>query len=217
MNNSFKKFFVLFILFVFPIVIYLFFASGKNNFALLPVLTKEVNEIQQWTTLTGESVQFEDRITVLGFWGGDLSNKKGDALNLNQKIYKRFYQFQDFQFVMVLREGRQTQVEILKEELKAGVGTDLIKWRFIFGSDDQIRTLFESLKAPLQLNSEKSLPYVFIIDKERNLRGRDDDEDLGTLFGFNAESVAEINNKMVDDIKVILAEYRRALKKYNKE
>ena len=113
MNNSFKKFFVLFILFGFPIVIYLFFASGKNNFALLPVLTKEVNEIQQWTTLTGESVQFEDRITVLGFWGGDLSNKKGDALNLNQKIYKRFYQFQDFQFVMGLREGRQTQVEIL--------------------------------------------------------------------------------------------------------
>ena len=26
----------------------------------------------------------------------------------------------------------------------------------------------------------------------------------------------EINNKMVDDIKVILAEYRRAWKKYNK-
>ena len=106
---------------------------------------------------------------------------------------------------------------MLKEELKTGVGTDLIKWRFIFGSDDQIRTLFESLKAPLQLTSEKSLPYVFIIDKERNLRGRDDDEDVGTLFGFNAESVAEINNKMVDDIKVILAEYRRAWKKYNKE
>ena len=217
MRKSLKKFFVLFILFVFPIVIYLFFASGKNNFALLPILTNEVKEIRQWTTLSGESVQFEDRITVLGFWGGDLSSKKGDALNLNQKIYKRFYQFQDFQFVIVLREGLQTQVEMLKEELKTGVGTDLIKWRFIFGSDDQIRTLFESLKAPLQLTSEKSLPYVFIIDKERNLRGRDDDEDVGTLFGFNAESVAEINNKMVDDIKVILAEYRRAWKKYNKE
>ena len=217
MIKSYKKFFVLFILFVFPIVIYLFFASGKNNFAILPTLTNKVNEIKQWTTLSGESVQFEDRITVLGFWGGDLSSKKGDALNLNQKIYKRFYQFQDFQFVIVLREGLQTQVEMLKEELKTGVGTDLIKWRFIFGSDDQIRTLFESLKAPLQLTSEKSLPYVFIIDKERNLRGRDDDEDVGTLFGFNAESVAEINNKMVDDIKVILAEYRRAWKKYNKE
>ena len=112
MSKDFKKYFVLFILFIFPIVIYLFFASGKNNFALLPVLTKEVNEIQQWTTLSGESVQFKDRITVLGFWGGNLSNKKGDALNLNQKIYKRFYQFQDFQFVMVLRNGQQIQVEI---------------------------------------------------------------------------------------------------------
>lgn len=217
MSKDFKKYFVLFILFIFPIVIYLFFASGKNNFALLPVLTKEVNEIQQWTTLSGESVQFKDRITILGFWGGKLSNKKGDALNFNQKIYKRFYQFQDFQFVMVLRNGQQIQVEMLKEELKSGVGTDLVKWRFIFGTDEQIGTLFESLKTSLELTSEKSLPYVFIIDKEGNLRGRDDDEDVGTLFGFNAQSVAEINNKMVDDIKVILAEYRRAWKKYNKE
>jgi hypothetical protein len=47
------------------------------------------------------------------------------------------------------------------------------------------------------------------------LRGRDDDEDVGTLFGYNASSVAELNNKMTDDVKVILAEYRLALKKNN--
>ena len=216
MSKSFKKYFVLFILFIFPIVIYLFFASGKNNFALLPVLTTGVDEIDRWGTLSGEPVQLKDRITVLGFWGSDLSDKKGDALNLNQKIYRRFYQFIDFQFVMVLKQGQQDQVELLKQELKSGVGTDLIKWRFVFGSDDQIARLFKSFKTPLQLTAKKSLPYVFIIDKERNLRGRDDDEDEGTLFGFNAQSVAEINNKMVDDIKVILAEYRRAWKKYNK-
>jgi hypothetical protein len=216
MSKSFKKYFVLFILFVFPIVIYLFFASGKNNFAILPVLTTGVDEAGQWETLSGEPVQLQDRITVLGFWGADLSDKKGDALNLNQKIYKRFYQFKDFQFVMVLQQGQQDQVELLKQELKSGVGTDLIKWRFVFGGDDQILSLFKSLKTPLQLTAKNSLPYVFIIDKERNLRGRDDDEDEGNLFGFNAQSVAEINNKMVDDIKVILAEYRRAWKKYNK-
>ena len=216
MSKSFKKYFVLFILFIFPIVIYLFFASGKNNFALLPILTAGVDEIDHWGTLSGEPVQLKDRITVLGFWGSDLFDKKGDALNLNQKIYRRFYQFIDFQFVMVLKKGQQDQVELLKQELKSGVGTDLIKWRFVFGSDDQIARLFKSFKTPLLLNAKKSLPYVFIIDKERNLRGRDDDEDEGTLFGFNAQSVAEINNKMVDDIKVILAEYRRAWKKYNK-
>ena len=116
---------------------------------------------------------------------------------------------------MVLQQGQQDQVELLKQELKSGVGTDLIKWRFVFGGDDQILSLFKSLKTPLQLTAKNSLPYVFIIDKERNLRGRDDDYE-GTLFGFNAQSVAEMNNKMVDDIKVILAEYRRAWKKYNK-
>lgn len=215
MSKAFKKYAVLSVLFIFPIVIYLFFASGKNNFALLPTLTPDVDELSQLETLNGEPVQLDRRITVLGFWGEDLINKKGDALNLNQKIYKRFYQFKDFQFVMVVKNGRQTQVNELKNELKAGVGTDLVKWRFVFGSDDEIAALFESLDTPLSLTEKNSLPYVFIIDKERNLRGRDDDEKVGTLFGYNAQSVAEINNKMVDDIKVILAEYRRALKKYN--
>lgn len=215
MSQKTKKYFVLCILFIFPIVIYLFFASGKNNFALLPVLTENVNEIKNFKTLSGAKIQLEDKISILGFWGEDLSEKKGDALNLNQKIYKRFYQFNDFQFVMVLENGQQDQVNILKEELQEGVGTDLVKWRFLFGSSDEIQDLFDSLRTNLNLSQGKSSPYVFIIDKEVNLRGRDDDEDVGTLYGFNSQSVAEINNKMVDDVKVILAEYRRAWKKYN--
>ena len=76
MSKSFKKYFVLFILFVFPIVIYLFFASGKNNFALLPVLTSVVDDVHQWETLTGKSAQFKDSITVLGFWGRICQTKK---------------------------------------------------------------------------------------------------------------------------------------------
>ena len=215
MSQKTKKYFVLCILFIFPIVIYLFFASGKNNFALLPVLTEDVNEIKNFKTLSGEKIQLEDKISILGFWGEDLSEKKGDALNLNQKIYKRFYQFNDFQFVMVLENGQQDQVNTLKEELHEGAGTDLVKWRFAFGSPDEIQDLFDSLRTNLNLSQGKSSPYVFIIDKEVNLRGRDDDEDVGTLYGFNSQSVAEINNKMVDDVKVILAEYRRAWKKYN--
>jgi hypothetical protein len=215
MSQKTKKYFVLCILFIFPIVIYLFFASGKNNFALLPVLTENVNEIKNFKTLSGAKIQLEDKISILGFWGEDLSEKKGDALNLNQKIYKRFYQFNDFQFVMVLENGQQDQVNTLKEELQEGAGTDLVKWRFVFGSPDEIQDLFDSLRTNLNLSQGKSSPYVFIIDKEVNLRGRDDDEDVGTLYGFNSQSVAEINNKMVDDVKVILAEYRRAWKKYN--
>ena len=79
----------------------------------------------------------------------------------------------------------------------------------------QIRQLFRSLGTDLQLDEYLSTPYVFIIDKELNLRGRNDDEDTGVKYGFDATSVADINNKMEDDVKVILAEYRLALKNRN--
>ena len=52
---------------------------------------------------------------------------------------------------------------------------------------------------------------MFIIDKDGALRGRDDNENVG----YDARSVADVHNNMVDDVKVILAEYRLALKKYN--
>ena len=214
LSNNTKKYFVLIVLFVFPVFIYLFFASGKNNFALLPILTEDINEIKSWESLSGDIIKFEDNISILGFWGSDVINKKTEALNLNQKIYKRFYEFNDFQFVIVSLNGQEKEIEDLKMKLKEGIGTDLIKWKFIFGNSDEIKTLFNSLKTPFILTDSDSTPLVFIIDKEKNLRGRDDDE--GILFGFNTQSVAEINNKMVDDVKVILAEYRRALKKYNR-
>ena len=202
-----KKTFVLIVLFVLPIVAYLFFASGINNFGRLPTLTKNVDDVSQIDT----SITLNDNITILGFLGNDIDHKKGNAFNLNQKIYKRFYEFRDFQFVMVLPLGNEQKVERLKEEL--GGLTDISKWHFVFGTNEQVNKIFDGLKTDLSLDSNLATSYVFIIDKERNLRGRKEDEDEGTKYGFNTSSVADLNNKMEDDVKIILAEYRMALKK----
>ncbi|MDG2109248.1 MAG: hypothetical protein P8J71_04815 [Flavobacteriaceae bacterium] len=212
-KTDFKKKIVLGVLFIFPLLVYLFFASGKNNFAKLPVLTADIIEISKLDSLT--SIQFKEKITILGYWGGSLVDKKAEALNLNEKIYKRFYEFEDFQFVFLVSEKFSNEVDKLKNSLKEGVGTDLSKWNFINVSRNTIQTHFQSLKTPLKLSPEGSTPFVFIIDKNASLRGRNDDEDEGTLYGFDARSVAQINKKMIDDVKVILAEYRLALKIYN--
>jgi len=212
-RNEINKKIVLGILFIFPLLVYLFFASGKNNFAKLPVLTSGVSEIRDLDS--SSTIQFKDKITILGYWGGSLEEKKAEALNLNEKIYKRFYEFEDFQFVFLVNEAYGTQVEQLKNALKEGVGTDLSKWNFVTLTQETMRTHFSSLQTPLKLNEVASTPYVFIIDKDANLRGRNDDEDQGIVYGFDARSVAQINKKMIDDIKVILAEYRLALKIYN--
>ena len=212
MTKNFKKYLILGFLFFFPIFVYVFLSTGINNFAKLPVLTYSVNDI---VDLEGNlsKVSLRDNISIVGFWGGDIENKKSEALNLNQKIYKRFYEFQDFQFVFLYNFEESKAVEDLKLELISGVGTDLKKWNFIPTSQSIINDVFNSFKTNIELDENFSTPYVFIVDRDLSLRGRDDDEDTGMLFGFNSQSVAEINNKMVDDVKIILAEYRLALKK----
>ncbi|NAY92805.1 hypothetical protein GTQ34_12845 [Muricauda sp. JGD-17] len=204
-----KKVFVLVVLFVLPLVAYLFFASGVNNFGRLPVLTEQVPNLSD----IDENVRVDDKITILGFLGNQIALRKGNAFNLNQKIYKRFSDFKDFQVVMVVPKGYQKEAESLKKEL--GKLSEVDKWRFAYGSEEEIKSFYKGLKTNLELGEDLSTPYVFIIDKERNLRGRKDDEDEGVKYGFNTTSVAELNNKMEDDVKIILAEYRLALKKNN--
>ncbi len=208
-----KKYLVLGILFLLPITAYVFFASGKNNFATLPVLTPSVSELQDFKTLEGKPVQLKNHITVLGFFGSDLEAHRAYAYNLAHKIYSKNHEFNEFQFVILLPNGTEEQARKIETKLKEIAPTD--SWFFAFGSEENIRHVFNSLKSNLSLDANLSTPYVFIIDKEGNLRGRDDDEDEGVMYGFNSSTIAEINNKMSDDVKVLLAEYRRALKKYN--
>ena len=212
MTKNLKKYLILGFLFFFPIFVYVFLSTGINNFAKLPVLTQTVMDIEN---IEGNSanVSFKNKISVVAFWGGDVNNKKSEALNLNQKIYKRFYEFQDFQFVLLHDKSDNEAIEDLKSDLVSGVGTDLKNWNFISTTQSNIKMIFDSFKTNIDLDDSFSTPYVFIVDRNLSLRGRDDDEDIGMLFGFNSQSVAEINNKMVDDVKIILAEYRLALKK----
>jgi len=85
------------------------------------------------------------------------------------------------------------------------------KWNFIFLEPDSIIDIFNSLSTDVNLDYNYGSPYVYIIDKKLSQRGRNDDN--GIKFGYDSRSVADINNFMVDDVKIILAEYRLALKK----
>ena len=204
-----KKVLVLVVLFILPLVAYLFFASGVNNFGRLPILTEKVTDVSSLSS----NHTFKDKITILGFLGSDIEYVQGNVFNLNQKIYKRFYEFNDFQMIMIVPYGAEEKIEELKEEL--GQLADTKKWNFVFAESSRIETLFKGLKTNLSLDKNLGNPNVFIIDKDNNLRGRDDDEDEDVKYGFNTISVADLNNKMEDDVKVILAEYRLALKKNN--
>ncbi|SFB69162.1 hypothetical protein INR75_01805 [Zunongwangia sp. SCSIO 43204] len=208
-----KKFFVLTVLFALPIVAYLFFASGKNNFARLPILTENITDVSELSSYDDEPVYLQDHISVVAFFGEDLENLKGNTFNLDKKILEKYYGFDDFQFVIILPESARANAADFAKEFE-GI-TNAQEWKFVFGTPGEIQNVFESFDSPYQLSDKNYTPYVFIVDKSRNLRGRDDDEDDEILYGYDSRDIAELTNKMNDDVKVILAEYRLALKKNN--
>lgn len=208
-----KKFFVLAVLFLLPIVAYLFFASGVNNFARLPVLTNNVDDISHFKNQGDSAVTFQEKISVVAFFGNRPEDLKGNTFNLDQKILTKFYEFSDFQFVIILPEEAQQDAEEFSRDF--GGITNSSYWKFVYARPEEVRKVFESFETDLELDENLQTPYVFIVDKDKNLRGRTDDEDKGILYGYDSRSVSELNNKMNDDVKVILAEYRLALKKNN--
>jgi len=209
-----KKNLVLFVLFILPIVAYLFFASGINSFAKLPTITKSIPDINSWKTLEGKPVTLTGKISILGFIGEDVLKHKGNFFNLYEKIYARNKDFKDFQMVMILPEGTQQQVgELQKDLLKLGTQAG---WNFVFGSPDQITTFYSKLNLVGKLDAKLGTPNVYIIDKKRNLRGRKGHDKKGKpeyKEGYNTIFVSELYNQMTDDVKIILAEYRLALKR----
>jgi hypothetical protein len=206
-----KKNLVLFILFIFPIVAYLFFATGVNSFMFLPTVTKNVPDLMQWKSLDGETVTLNNKITILGFTGTEIGKNKGNYFNLNQKIYNKNRDFKDFQFVMVAPIGTENQVK----EVLRGLNdlTDTSKWLFVFADGQEIKNYYSALKLKNELDINYGTPKVFIIDKKRNLRGRKDKDEFKE--GYDASSHPDLYNEMTDDVKVILAEYRLALKRNN--
>jgi len=204
-----KKNIVLFVLFILPIVAYLFFASGVNSFTKLPTITPKVADFGDWKSLRGDAVRLDGKITVLGFSGTNLLANRGNLFNLNQKIYQRYHTFKDLQFVMLCPVGTEKDAQAVVDALKAF--TDVKQWNFVFATTSEIAAFHKQLNLKTGLDSEFGTPNVYILDKERNLRGRKEKEEYKE--GYDTFHPAELSNEMLDDFKILLYEYKAALKK----
>ena len=89
--------------------------------------------------------------------------------------------------------------------------TDVKNWNFVFASNEEIQKFYDQLHLKEKLNQNLGTSKVYIIDKERNLRGRKDKKEYKE--GYDTFHPSELSNEMLDDFKIILYEYRAALKK----
>lgn len=208
-----KKRVVLFLLFIFPLICFLILSTGTNNFTKLPVVKANLVDVSQIDAT--KKVHLKDFVTIVCFLGNDVTANKSGVFNLNEKIYKTFLDYKQFQILAIYPNEKEVEVAQLKEEI--GAFTDMQKWIFMASSKEEIEAFYDgfSFKEPLvNLASSK----VFLIDKDVNLRGRIKDADSkdGILYGYNMNSVSVLNGKLKDDVKVLYYEYYAAFKDKNK-
>jgi hypothetical protein len=211
-QNSIKKKIVLGVLFLLPIAIYMFFATGVNNFGKLPVLSQDVVSVTNFKDLNGAPVTLDNKITILGFFGDTPLQTKAYTYNLAHKIYKKNHEYKEFQFLILLPQSARNGAKILTNKISEIAPTTA--WKYAFGTPQAIQEAFTSLNSGYTLDSSLASSFVFIIDKDANLRGRNDDQDMpdGLVYGYNSADIGDINNRMSDDVKVVLAEYRKETK-----
>lgn len=215
-KKSLKKTIILSVLFFLPVMFLLFLYPSKHNYNPLDVVKTQIEEVTTFKDENGENVSFEDNITVVGFFGSNPNEQTTTALNLKELIYDKFKGFKRFQILILVPNGYQNQISELKKEL---LKYDELKyWHFAYGHPQDISNVFRSLKSKKSLNDNYATSHVFIVDNELNQRGRNDDrseneiEDNKAIYSmtsYDCVEVAELKNKMSEDIRILFTEYRQ--------
>ena len=211
-----KRYIVLGILFFLPVAFLLMLYPAKHNYDPLNIVNTNISDINNFTSDRGDSIALEGHITVLGFLGKYPLDKMIAASNLKELVYDKFKGFKNFQIVIVVPNGTEEDVKMLKKEINTY--EDLEYWHYAFASEGEIKMVYNTLKSKEGLDTNLSSNNVFIIDKDLSQRGRLDGRDekqveenkpAFSVYSYNMIEVAEIKNMMSDDVRILFTEYRQ--------
>tara|TARA_R110001583_G_scaffold79601_3_gene214978 strand:+ start:86 stop:802 length:717 start_codon:yes stop_codon:yes gene_type:complete len=214
-----SRYVVLGILFFLPVTFLLMLYPATHNYTPLDIVNKSVLDIESFSSNSDAPIQLKEHITVLGFLGNDPKKNSTVALNLKELVYDKFKGFKTFQIVILMPKGTEAAAEKLKNEISSY--EDLRFWHFVFAEPNEIQRVYFSLKSKANLNEDLSSNNVFVIDKDLNQRGRLDDrtdneleknKPIYGLYAYDCIEVAEIKNKMSDDLRILFTEYRQKRK-----
>jgi hypothetical protein len=218
-TNNTKRNIVLGILFFLPVAFLLMLYPAKHNYEPLNIVNENILEIDKFYSDTQDTIRLKDHITVLGFLGQSPLSNSIAASNLKELVYDKFKGFKKFQVLIVVPEGTESEVADLKKEINTY--EDLKFWHYVFGTEGEIKMLFNSLQSKTKLADDLSNPNVFIIDKDLSQRGRIDGREKKdieankpafSIYSYNMINVKDIKDMMSADMRVLFTEYRQKRK-----
>ena len=218
-NTFYRKWIILGILFLLPVIFLLFLYPSTHNYNTLDIVNEDIKETDFLNFIDNRKTNFEGNITILNFLGDMPVENITGTLNLKELVYDKFKGFKKFQIISIASLNSEKSLENVKKEL---LKSDELKyWFFATTNDEEINKIYSSLRSQKELDSSNYTSQVFIIDKQRNQRGRIDDRDddqieknidLFGLYSYNSIIVSEIKKKMNDDIRILFTEYRQKRK-----
>tara|TARA_B100000902_G_scaffold5077_2_gene6545 strand:+ start:848 stop:1531 length:684 start_codon:yes stop_codon:yes gene_type:complete len=223
-NNSGSALITLFLLLILPSIAYFYVTRGYNNFINLEVVGGENHKIDDFilTNQDNEIINndsLKGNIYVANFFFTNCPNicpvmtKNMSYLQSNLEVYPNIKFISHT--VDPLNDTPERFLEYIEEMRKKNVNINLKNWDFLTGEKDDIYKLALSYFANAKedsiapggfLHSE----YFILIDKKGQIRsGKDKFENtIGAYDGTN-----EIHMKnLIDDVKVLMAEYKKPKK-----
>ena len=215
---------ILFLLLIFPSLVYFYVTRGYNNFINLEIVGGESHKIDNFSLVNQynqivNNDSLRGSIYVANFFFTNCPNicpvmtKNMSYLQSNLKVYPNI-KFVSYT-VDPVNDTPERFLEYIEEMRKKNVNIDLKNWDFLTGEKDDIYKLAMSYFANAKedsiapggfLHSE----YFILIDKEGQIRSGKDkfDNTIGAYDGTN-----EIHMKnLIDDVKVLMAEYKKPKK-----
>ena len=225
-----KKYLILFLILFAPTLAYLVFVRGEHNFAHLPFITyTDVNgEVQKrkapdftFVNQNGDTISKSDldgKIYLVDFFFTSCPSICPVMTANLMKIENRFSHYDEFAILSHTVDPKRDRPEVLKEYATARNITSK-DWHFLTGEKDSLYAVaYKYLSSAMEDDSAPGgflhTEYFVLVDKEGVMRSREDDNGniIGVYDGTNAQHIRDL----IDDIKVLIAEYNLELKKNNK-
>ena len=218
-KNKRLRYLVLCVLFFLPVAFLLMLYPAQHNYTPLDIVNTNVTDISTFTNTTDKTLQLSEHITVIGFLGNQPLDHAIAVSNLKELVYDKFKGFKKFQLLLVVPNGLETEIKKLHKEI--ATYEDLRFWNYVYGSEAEIKKLYNSFKIQSPLKDDLSIDDVFIIDKDLNQRGRldartekerEEKKPIKSLFAYNCIDVSVMKNIISDDMRVLFTEYRQKRK-----
>lgn len=229
-NPRLRKYLVLFVILLLPSVLYLLLTTGRHNFAHLPVLTytdelgqQQERKAPQFSFVNQDSTIVDNatvkgKVYVVDFFFTRCPSICPIMTENMRKVYDRFKGYEDFAVIShTVDPANDTPQALTDYVLKKHIEGD--RWYFVTGQKDSLYSaafqyLSSAMEDSLAPGGFLHTEYFVLVDKDGRLRSRIDDE--GNMIGvYDGTDMQQVNN-LIDDIKVLMAEYRLELKENNR-